>query len=164
MILYWIYKTKIKPSKIKLSILYLVIFLIVSGVSYISSSCLWFVEGGFGSCYYFSPLSFPLEFSVQVSALMIWPPLMRLRLNLFGIEIFKTYGAFIIESNTEFQYILEGATFIITIIIFLINIAFVFVCLLILYIVDKRRIRKDLIKYSQKEKLNNSTNTQKMVF
>jgi len=119
------------------------------------------VESGF---HYFSPISFPIEFSVQVSALMIWPPLMRLRLNLFGIEIFKTYGAFIIESNTEFQYILEGATFIITIIIFLINIAFVFVCLLILYIVDKRRIRKDLIKYSQKEKLNNSTNTQKMVF
>jgi hypothetical protein len=141
----------------------MVIFSIVFGISYISSSFIWYAGGQFGLYYYFSPLSFPLEFSVEISPLLIWPPSMTLRLNLFGIEIFKGNGFFINKSNNDFQFIFEGVTLIITVIILLINIAFVLVCLLILYIVDKRRIRKDLIKYSRTEKLYNSTNIQKRV-
>jgi hypothetical protein len=153
-ILYWIYKIKIKPSKVKLGIFYLTISSIIFGVSFISSSFILFVGGIFGLSSYYLPLSFPLEMSLVVSPLAIYPPIIIMRLDIFGIEIININGQFVSHRLAETLVIVDGITLIFTSIIFLINITFVFFCLLIFYIIDKKRIVKDLINYSRRVKPN----------
>ncbi|NHJ22698.1 MAG: hypothetical protein EAX91_17275 [Candidatus Lokiarchaeota archaeon] len=141
-----------KPSKVKLGLFYLTLSSIIFGVSFISSSFIWFNGGMFGLSSYYLPLSFPLDMSLEVSPLAIYPPIITMRLDIFGIDIINIYGQYSIHRLTETIIIVEGITLIFTSVIFLINITFVFLCLLIMYIVDKRRIGKDFIKYSRRVK------------
>ena len=143
-----------KPSKVKLGLFYLTLSSIIFGVSFISSSFIWFNGGMLGLSSYYLPLSFPVEMSLEVSPLAIYPPIITMRLDIFGIDIINIYGLYSIHRLTETIIIVEGITLIFTSVIFLINITFVFLCLLIMYIVDKRRTRKDFINYSRRAKPN----------
>ena len=161
MILYWIYKVKVKQNKINLGILYLIIFSVTLCISYISSILIWFVEPvpwewltpGFRPyvgalfCYHFFPLSFPLEATSYIIWGMPYNPVYGciFRLDIFGIPIMDLRSIFSIQELTDTHLIIGVITLISTIITFLINFAFVFVGLAILYIIDKKRVRKALL-------------------
>ncbi|MFW9951105.1 MAG: hypothetical protein ACFFKA_13385 [Candidatus Thorarchaeota archaeon] len=127
-----------------MTITYSILTLLILALSYFSSSLVWFADCELGCLYYYDPLSYPLELSVSVSPLAIYPPIMTLRLNLFGIEILKINGQFGIQSFTETQFIIEHLTLMVMLTIFLINLVSVSISISLLYIVDKRRTGKDL--------------------
>ena len=141
MILYWIYKTRIKQSKINLRLFYLSIASIIFVISFISSTFTCFITDI--ANYHFCPLSYPLELTAYLSPLFIYPPLMTLRLNIFGIEIAKIFPVFGTQLGRHAIVFIEGWTMFFTSIIFLMNITFVLFCLLILHIAAKGGNDKD---------------------
>ncbi|MFX0018018.1 MAG: hypothetical protein ACFFAK_07190 [Promethearchaeota archaeon] len=155
MIIWWIYKAKVKPHKIKLFFVYLIFALVTFGISFISSSLLWITvyietEGGYPSFLvkrYFLLLSFPLELSVHLPTFITNPPIWTL--NIFGIEVMNITGQFThYNLFTETRFVVDSITLMFTWVIFSINLGFVLTWIMILYAIDKKRIKKHKKKFA----------------
>ena len=142
MLLYWIYKSKIKQNKVNLGVFYFSIASIIFVISFFSSVFTCFITDI--ANYHYCPLSYPLELTVYISPLLVYPPLMTLRLNIFGIEIAKIFPLIGTQLGRHTIVFIEGWTMFFTSILFLINFTFVLFCLHILQIAENGGSDKDV--------------------
>jgi hypothetical protein len=129
--------------------MYLILSLSIFGISYLSSAFIWFADGPVDSLYYYYPLSFPLEVTAYTPPILVYPSYVEFRLNIFLIPIIEISGSFGIERLSEtvvFPRIPFELTLNFTLILFLINMIYVVVSLLILSIILKKvsEVRKGL--------------------
>jgi hypothetical protein len=136
-IFYWLYKTRIRQSKINLGLFYLTITSLIFIISFFSCVFVSFTDIEFPNTYHYCQLSYPLELTVSISPLLIYPPFMTVKLDIFGIELLKVTGQGRILLERFTLFIIEGATFF-SVIIFLINVTFVLICLLLIAILFKK--------------------------
>jgi hypothetical protein len=136
-IFYWLYKTRIRQSKINLGLFYLTITSLIFIISFFSCVFVCFNDITFPNTYHYCLLSYPLGLTVSISPLLIYPPILTLKLDIFGIELVKVTGQGRILLERYTILIIEGTT-LFSVFIFLINTTFVLIILLLIAIFLKK--------------------------